>query len=373
MSARNLLKSLASWTIAGLFVCTLAACAGSDADIPAAETVPLPLELIPPFPQELLPALTRHTDVLTDFTVDGSSTFAVFGSATPNGTSLELSPPAAVIAAAIYRFDLAGNPLMGIDVNLSSSGNAYYGIANFDTLTWQIEGPFTSNPPALELSAGNYTSPGDFLYFFVLAFDGAQVTHSNSVVTTDVTGGGPPWTISGQVLDGSAQPMPDVVIHVAFQNLSATTDVDGNFQLTGLNNGDYILVPDAASHATATESLAFEPNIVPLSVFDQNVQQDFVATPVSMPATVTYASHMRPWLFEPVCMNCHSSTLSGLDRHGAPLSVNWDTYDGTTELSKTSGNTRVQMGTMPAAALTFTTNDYQKALFQKWLDGGFQP
>jgi len=373
MSTEKLLKPLAFGAVTGLLICALASCSGSAAGSAAAGHKPLPAELIPPFPQELLPALSRHTDVLTDFTVDGANTFSVFGDATVNGTSLELNAAADQISAAIYRFDLAGNPLIGIDVNLSSNGDAYYGMANFDTFTWQIEGPFTSNPPPLELSAQNYTSDGGLFYFFVLAFDGAQVTHSNSVVTTDVTGGGPPWTISGQILDGSAQPVPDVLIHVAFQNLSATTDANGNYQISGLDNGDYILVPDAASHATATDSLAFVPNIVTLSVFDQNVQQDFVATPISMPATVTYATHMRPWLLEPICMNCHSSTLSGAERHGAPISVNWDTYDGTSALSKASGNTRVQTGTMPAAALTFTTNDYQKALFQKWLEGGFQP
>ena len=68
-------------------------------------------------------------------------------------------------------------------------------------------------------------------------------------------------------------------------------------------------------------------------------------------------------LFEPVCLNCHDSNKSGLDRSFAPENVNFDTYDFAVT-SAYAGNNQVQDGFMPPQGdLTLE----QKAMFLDWV------
>ena len=53
--------------------------------------------------------------------------------------------------------------------------------------------------------------------------------------------------------------------------------------------------------------------------------------------------------------------------------MNWDTYNGTTALQKSTGNGRVQSNTMPPFFLLneLRTTTFQRELFQGWSDDGF--
>jgi hypothetical protein len=67
-------------------------------------------------------------------------------------------------------------------------------------------------------------------------------------------------------------------------------------------------------------------------------------------AKVTYDGNegVRAQIFAPNCLGCHSSTLSGSARNGAPASVNFNTYAlATSGTNETRAVARVTAGTMP--------------------------
>jgi len=65
---------------------------------------------------------------------------------------------------------------------------------------------------------------------------------------------------------------------------------------------------------------------------------------------VTYDDDVLPQVFQPFCNSCHSSTLTGADRFGAPLGVDYDTYElaieGANEILAVA---EVVVGSMPPA------------------------
>lgn len=83
------------------------------------------------------------------------------------------------------------------------------------------------------------------------------------------------------------------------------------------------------------------------------------------PDTVTYTGDLKAVL-DAQCISCHASNKQGAARNGAPVGVNWDTYDAAVA-SAARGNIRVQAGTMPP---TGGIPQDQRDLFQKWLDQG---
>lgn len=94
---------------------------------------------------------------------------------------------------------------------------------------------------------------------------------------------------------------------------------------------------------------------------------------VSLPATalaqVTYDQNVRPDVFLPHCLGCHSSTKTGAARNGAPAGVNFDTYTLATQgTNETRAVFRVVAGTMPPAGGLSTALRNE---MQAWQNGGF--
>jgi uncharacterized membrane protein len=71
------------------------------------------------------------------------------------------------------------------------------------------------------------------------------------------------------------------------------------------------------------------------------------------------------------CLGCHSSSLSGFQRLGAPTSVNFDTYDSAVA-SASKAVSQVRFGRMPPRGTTPLTADEQDELFS-WVDCGTPP
>jgi len=231
-------------------------------------------------------------------------------------------------------------------------------------------------------AAGEYefsaVEPGDYTlipmsasYLFV------PPTRDVTVADADVTGqdfsGTERELLYGEVLESGVTPVEGVSMHLVALNENgsinlagyrmATTDAAGSYEFEGMVPGDYRLVPQL-------NGWVFSPNIVEFT-YSGSTPQGFTGTEVSLPETVTYDDHIRPWLLEPICMQCHDSAKSGVERNFAPATVNWDTYGGTSELFKASANLRIKAGTMPPATLGFGTTQFQKDLYQAWLDDGF--
>lgn len=84
---------------------------------------------------------------------------------------------------------------------------------------------------------------------------------------------------------------------------------------------------------------------------------------------VTYEHHVKPFL-DAACVPCHDSSKSILERRGAPLDRNFDTYEGAVA-SHERANARIQAGTMPPDGSGIEPpTDEEKRQFQQWIDDG---
>jgi uncharacterized membrane protein len=78
-------------------------------------------------------------------------------------------------------------------------------------------------------------------------------------------------------------------------------------------------------------------------------------------ASVTVPTYEEVTIW-PQCVNCHASTLTGAYRRGAPLGIDYDTYESA-KLFAQLGATEVNVGSMP---FTGTVTEEQKQSFYAW-------
>jgi uncharacterized membrane protein len=90
------------------------------------------------------------------------------------------------------------------------------------------------------------------------------------------------------------------------------------------------------------------------------------ATPTPSGASVTYESDIQLFL-DRVCVRCHDSRKSLFERNGAPLGVDFDTYEGAVR-NAVRANARIQEDTMPPGGGVVTDEERQE--FQQWVDDG---
>ena len=161
-----------------------------------------------------------------------------------------------------------------------------------------------------DITPGNYTVNPSFSGFTfepasraVTVNDGEDTTGVDFIGTQDTGGPG----ISGFISDG-VDPISGVkVVLIEYTGVntilgdeSVLTDEFGGYSFQ-LDAGTYRVVP-------LLSGTVFTPNRVAITVDAEGPEeQNFTGISVSLPANVNYTSHMRPWLFEPICMNCHSS------------------------------------------------------------------
>ena len=69
--------------------------------------------------------------------------------------------------------------------------------------------------------------------------------------------------------------------------------------------------------------------------------------------------------FSQVCADCHSTTLSGDDRNGAPSTINWDDYDSA-KANAEHGAEEVFEGEMPPEGSGATLTEAQKEEIYLW-------
>ncbi len=81
---------------------------------------------------------------------------------------------------------------------------------------------------------------------------------------------------------------------------------------------------------------------------------------------ITYTSDIQP-ILAANCTRCHSTTLTGAARNGAPVDVNWNTYAAAVQAAP-RGLLRMQAGTMPPTGNRVPAADITK--FQQWIQAG---
>ena len=72
---------------------------------------------------------------------------------------------------------------------------------------------------------------------------------------------------------------------------------------------------------------------------------DPLSSLVSGESTITYVREIKT-ILDQHCLPCHSTSKSGAQRNGAPITINFDTYElAVANIER--ANTRIQAGTMP--------------------------
>jgi hypothetical protein len=319
---------------------------------------------LPPLPMDNHPPL-RSGLAVTTVQVEGSQEYMSHGGL-DSGTFHQLTSEPGELAWAVYRVDTGNETPLTLNIDVPPpSGNAFLGLADYATGAWDFSQPLGPFQSTFTLSADN-VSPGGNIFFVVAAWDGEDVLVRGAAAEFEGPGLTPLY-VTGHIAEGGGQPLAGVELRIPFNGgIVATTDGNGNFAFESLGaGGDFRVVP-------MLNGYSFNPPIVIMDLEDNVSGLDFTATLETLPEVVTYTAHMRPQVFQPVCMNCHNQAYAGLRRHGAPSNVNWDTYDGTTPTQKNRGFLRaIVEGTMPPAALGYTLNNHQRALFSGWEENGF--
>lgn len=81
---------------------------------------------------------------------------------------------------------------------------------------------------------------------------------------------------------------------------------------------------------------------------------------------------IRAKVFDGNCLRCHSSTLTGSRRNGAPSDVNWDTYEAAKSKAARAIERAVYRRDMPPGFSQLPVlNEDQRAALLAWQSGGF--
>ena len=102
--------------------------------------------------------------------------------------------------------------------------------------------------------------------------------------------------------------------------------------------------------------------IDPLTVFEEPPDDGNGETEVP----VTYTTDIKA-ILDANCLGCHSITRGGPDRNGAPVGVDFDTFNDAVSLAERA-NLRIQSGTMPPDGVGLT--NAASRLFQTWIEDG---
>lgn len=86
---------------------------------------------------------------------------------------------------------------------------------------------------------------------------------------------------------------------------------------------------------------------------------------------VSYLTYVRP-IVEATCLNCHSKTKSGDARNGAPVLINFDTYEQMKKFA-VDANELMQAGVMPPPSSRYQLTERDLAIIELWIADGLQP
>jgi hypothetical protein len=276
-----------------------------------------------------------------------------------DGDHIMLPATAESLEWSMYRFTVPamGATLDNLSAMLSTIGNhgAWIAVSNYGQNTWALFGDFEENPQ-IPLSSSEFISDMGYVFVLVIAYDGTTVDLASTTLTYD-DGAAPAVTYAGA---GGAR---EFFAANCFGCHSAAAHTAG----VVLESYD-----GAAAVASLAKGKVQSDHNGSYTTDEKQLIADWADGGAPLGDALHYTTDMRPQVFEPVCMNCHDSALSGVDRNGAPVSVNWDTYAAaTTGDQPNHGNNRAQAGTMPPVSSGLSLTQAQKDLFQQWIDDGW--
>jgi len=315
------------------------------------------LNQLPPLPQDSQEARDASAIQMDSFL--GMDIWDSSPGSTIDGDHILLPATALNVEWSMYRYTLPSMDvsLDNISAVLSTVGNhgAWIAVSDYGNDSWALYGDFDEDPQ-VSLTDGDFMSDMNFLYVLVIAFDGTTVDVASTTLTYD-DNVAPAVTYAGA---GGAR---EFFAAHCFSCHSAAVHTSG-VVLESYNG--------ASAVASTAKSQVQSDHMGSYSAEDKNLIAAWADGGAQLGDAVHYTTDMRPQVFEPVCMNCHDSAKTGIDRHGAPSSVNWDTYAAaSTGDQPNHGNNRAQAGTMPPVSSGLSLTPAQKALFQQWIDDGW--
>lgn len=334
---------------AGAALLALASCGGSSLPAGGSRDV-IGLQFDPGLPPLLELAATAHqASAPVPHTLNGSDAIAKSDAAAVLMTSMEIPSGPGTAEWAVYQFATGGEPLLDLAVEYTNfTGiSTWVGLGNFTQGAWEFNGTYPVSGAAIDVSGGDYVSPGDDFFFVVVTFNGTFSTVDSATINTNV--GPTTYAVSGTVLEGGSTALPAVQMTLSPGDMQTMTDESGNYMFTGVSNGSYTVTPALAGYE-------FSPASQNANVMDEDVLSvDFSATAMSL---VTYTSDIQP-LLATNCVGCHND---GFSAGGIRL----DTY-AQASANANAANGEIQSGGMPPGG-PLSAED--KALFQQWLDDG---
>ncbi|MCB1220392.1 MAG: carboxypeptidase regulatory-like domain-containing protein [Planctomycetales bacterium] len=254
MKSTRFLAALLSLLAGG---CLLYSCSGSQQAVDPVQQPELVSQLpgsgLPPFPTD------RETAVIVDNQLNGSQFFEKSDGALASLNALSFNVGAQQSEYAIYQFPAGSEPLVKLvmDVSLVGGRAPWVGLADFSTGRWQFGSPLATGFEEFDLSGNSgYKSPGNNFYFAVVGWDVSEFVINGANVQTDrdIT-----YSISGLVYDPlDTLNVQDVAITLTPGGTQVLTDVNGNFSFSGLDPGNYTVMPELAGYSFTPNEQAVE-------------------------------------------------------------------------------------------------------------------
>jgi len=177
---------------ATLTVFLLAACSSSGTDSLSAVqsgSAPGPLSGLPEIPFDL--PLDHGTAAIEVTMQDGADAFAMSTGAVVSGTELAITAGPGALEWGMWQFAPGAGTLTGVlaAINISAGDQVWIGIANYGTMSWQLQGPYPAAGASQfdNLGAGDYTSPlGENCYFIVGAYNSTTVNVASVEFSVDM-------------------------------------------------------------------------------------------------------------------------------------------------------------------------------------------
>jgi hypothetical protein len=339
-------------------IVSMSGCAGSGARLADQDSQRAAIyNQLPPLPQDTPDA--RNPSAIQMDSFAGADVWDSTPGTMIDGDHLQLPAAAGDIEWSMYRYTLPSmdSTLDNIAAEQSSTGGdgAWVAVSDYGHDTWVLSGPYTGNTE-VALAGGDFISALNYFYVLVIAFDGTTTDLASTTLTYD-DNAAPAVTYAGA---GGAR---EFFAAHCFSCHSAAVHTSG-VVLESYNG--------ASAVASTAKSQVQSDHMGSYSNEDKDLIAAWADGGAQLGDAVHYTTDMRPLVFAPVCMNCHDSSKTGVERNGAPASVNWDTYAAaTTGDQPNHGNNRAQAGTMPPALSGLSLTQAQKDLFQEWIDDGW--
>jgi mono/diheme cytochrome c family protein len=328
----------------------LTSCAGLPT---SAFTADLPQRVLrlPALPEPVLPA--RRVQAETPVALAGKQTCQRSAGAAESGDTLTLVSHPGESEFGMYEIDVADGTLIQLSFagSLEPGMEYWVAISAYDTGTWFIDGPVTTQDYTHVFEVGDWANTAGNFYCAAITVQGNSYALDSVTAIVDL-----PESVPTYAADMAE------IFRIRCQGCHHSAMPAG-----GISLDNYISAKaNAAAALAAVESDSMPPGI-PLDDGQKGLLAAWVAG--GTPSGYTYTADVLPLVFNTYCLDCHAGALEAGERSGAPLGVDFDTYAAAAD-NGVEANDEVQAETMPPASWGPPLDIFKKAYLKGWIDDG---